>query len=141
VGRGSVCPLFYKKKHSDNERLSRLEATMNRRFATLPGLEGADEDLLQRTLQNFFGFSSFRESQKEVCLHVMQQGSQTVCLFPTGAGKSLCFQLPAVALGGVSLIVSPLIALMQDQVAALQKLCASVKILMFFFLFVHKILQ
>jgi superfamily II DNA helicase RecQ len=97
---------------------------MSKRFAPLAGLESVDEDRLERALQSFFGFDSFRERQREVCLHVLSPGSRTVCLFPTGAGKSLLFQLSGVVLGGVSLVVSPLVALMQDQVRALQRLCA-----------------
>ncbi len=95
-----------------------------RRVVPLVGLETGDEERLLQTLSSFFGFNSFRDKQKDVCLNIMKPGSQTVALFPTGMGKSLCFQLPAVCLGGVSLVVSPLISLMQDQVAALQKLCA-----------------
>ncbi len=95
-----------------------------RRVQPLLGVEGGDEEKLQVTLSSFFGFPAFRDKQKDVCLNIMKPGSQTVCLFPTGAGKSLCFQLPAVCLFGVSLVVSPLVSLMQDQVAALQKLCA-----------------
>jgi RecQ family ATP-dependent DNA helicase len=96
-----------------------------RRAAPILAVETGDEERLLQTLSSFFGFSSFRDKQKDVCLNIMKPGSQTVALFPTGMGKSLCFQCPAVALGGVSLIVSPLISLMQDQVAALQKLCAA----------------
>lgn len=94
-----------------------------RSFPPLEGTDGNDESRLSAALGSFFGFSSFRGAQKEVCLNVMRPGSQTVCLLPTGAGKSLCFQLPAVCLGGVTLVVSPLISLMTDQTEALRKLC------------------
>ncbi len=62
-----------------------------------------------------FGLSSFRHGQKEVIATVMA-GQDCLCVMPTGGGKSLCYQLPAVALDGLTLVVSPLIALMKDQV-------------------------
>jgi len=69
-------------------------------------------------LQKHFGLASFRPGQAEVIESVLS-GRNTVVVMPTGAGKSLCFQLPAVLLEGVTVVVSPLIALMQDQVDAL----------------------
>jgi ATP-dependent DNA helicase RecQ len=65
-----------------------------------------------------FGLAAFRPGQREVIEAVMA-GRPTIAVFPTGAGKSLCYQLPAVALGGLTVVVSPLIALMKDQVDAL----------------------
>ena len=72
-------------------------------------------------LQNIWGYPDFRSGQKEAIQSVLQ-GEDTLVLFPTGGGKSLCFQVPAVVLKGVTLVVSPLIALMQDQVDQLQSL-------------------
>jgi ATP-dependent DNA helicase RecQ len=69
-------------------------------------------------LNRVFGYSSFRGRQAEVVDHVVKGGSCLV-LMPTGGGKSLCFQIPAMARHGLGLVVSPLIALMQDQVEAL----------------------
>ncbi len=66
-----------------------------------------------------FGLSSFRPGQEEVISAVLA-GQDCLCVMPTGGGKSLCYQLPAVALGGVTLVVSPLIALMKDQVDQLR---------------------
>jgi ATP-dependent DNA helicase RecQ len=66
-----------------------------------------------------FGLASFRPGQRDVITAVLS-GQDCLCIMPTGGGKSLCFQLPAVARDGVTLVVSPLIALMQDQVSALQ---------------------
>ena len=70
-------------------------------------------------LRKFFGFEGFREGQGEVVESVLA-GNDTVVVMPTGGGKSLCFQLPALMRDGVTVVVSPLIALMKDQVDALQ---------------------
>ncbi|HYY95173.1 MAG TPA: RecQ family ATP-dependent DNA helicase [Pyrinomonadaceae bacterium] len=70
-------------------------------------------------LRKFFGFEGFREGQREVVEAVLA-GHDTVVVMPTGGGKSLCYQLPALMLEGVTIVVSPLIALMKDQVDALR---------------------
>ena len=69
---------------------------------------------LQEQLQQSFGFSSFREGQEEVITKLLA-GQSVLAVFPTGAGKSLCYQLPAILLDGITLVISPLIALMKDQ--------------------------
>ena len=69
-------------------------------------------------LRSTFGFSGFRENQEVVC-RTVAEGRDVLLVMPTGAGKSLCYQLPAVARGGTALVVSPLIALMDDQAAKL----------------------
>src|SRR3954464_8343815 len=69
-------------------------------------------------LQEHFGFGGFREGQREV-VEAILEGHDTVVVMPTGGGKSLCFQLPALMREGVTVVVSPLIALMKDQVDAL----------------------
>jgi ATP-dependent DNA helicase RecQ len=69
-------------------------------------------------LQNVFGYPAFRDSQADIIDHVVSGGDALV-LMPTGGGKSLCYQLPAMLRNGVGVVVSPLIALMQDQVDAL----------------------
>ncbi len=70
-------------------------------------------------LRETFGYDAFREGQEEVVRHVVAGGDAMV-LFPTGRGKSLCFQVPALCRDGVALVVSPLVALMEDQVGALK---------------------
>ncbi|HKR10873.1 MAG TPA: ATP-dependent DNA helicase RecQ [Pyrinomonadaceae bacterium] len=71
------------------------------------------------TLRQHFGFNDFREGQREVIGSILE-GKDAIVVMPTGSGKSLCYQLPAMILEGVTLVISPLIALMKDQVDALQ---------------------
>jgi ATP-dependent DNA helicase RecQ len=71
-------------------------------------------------LQTVFGFDSFRGQQKEV-IDTLVAGGDALVVMPTGAGKSLCYQLPALVRSGVGIVISPLIALMQDQVTALRQ--------------------
>lgn len=70
---------------------------------------------LQQELQRRFGFSEFRPGQREV-IERLVSGKSTLAIFPTGAGKSLCYQLPALTFDGLTLVISPLIALMKDQI-------------------------
>ncbi len=74
-----------------------------------------------QVLHDIFGYSSFRGEQQAIVEHV-SAGGDALVLMPTGGGKSLCYQLPALLRAGVAIVVSPLIALMQDQVDALQQL-------------------
>lgn len=82
---------------------------------------GAEPDAAQRVLRRVFGYDSFRGDQGAIVDHVVAGGDALV-LMPTGGGKSLCYQVPALVRPGVGVVVSPLIALMQDQVDALSAL-------------------
>ncbi|MCK0768070.1 RecQ family ATP-dependent DNA helicase [Chromohalobacter canadensis] len=70
--------------------------------------------MIQETLQRVFGYSDFRPGQRQV-VEAVTQGRSAAAIFPTGSGKSLCYQLPALHLPHLTLVVSPLLALMQDQ--------------------------
>jgi DNA topoisomerase-3 len=92
------------------------EPTPTRR--TYAALANGKPDL-RALLQEAFGFPAFRKYQEAVC-RAATAGRDVLLVMPTGAGKSLCYQLPGVARGGTTLVVSPLIALMEDQVAKLR---------------------
>jgi DNA topoisomerase-3 len=85
------------------------------------GAEALATTDLESLLRNRFRLPSFRPHQEAVCRAVVD-GRDVLLVMPTGAGKSLCYQLPGLARGGTTLVVSPLIALMEDQVAKLQEL-------------------
>ena len=74
----------------------------------------------REVLKRYFGYDAFRPGQGEV-VRALLEGRDALCVMPTGAGKSLCYQVPALLLKGVTLVVSPLISLMKDQVAALNQ--------------------
>ena len=82
-------------------------------------LPDAERERMLALLQDVFGYPSLRSGQEDVIGAVMR-GDNVLAVMPTGAGKSMCFQLPALACGGLCVVVSPLIALMRDQVAALR---------------------
>ena len=85
------------------------------------GLEDRpDCDPLTQALYTHFGWEAFRPGQRPV-VEAMLQGRDCLAVLPTGAGKSLCYQLPALVRGGLVLVISPLVALMQDQVLHLQR--------------------
>jgi ATP-dependent DNA helicase RecQ len=75
---------------------------------------------IKSILHRYWGYSAFRTMQEDIILSVLE-GRDTLALLPTGGGKSICFQVPALALDGVCIVISPLIALMKDQVENLKK--------------------
>jgi ATP-dependent DNA helicase RecQ len=78
-----------------------------------------NEHLPQEFLKKYFGYDTFRENQLEVINHTIDQKDSLV-IMPTGGGKSVCFQIPALCFDGLTLVISPLLALMQDQVGNLK---------------------
>jgi len=81
----------------------------------------SQDKLIHQTLKQFWGFDEFRSSQKNIILSIVN-GKDTLALLPTGGGKSLCYQLPAIVLEGTCIVISPLLALMRDQIDSLQSL-------------------
>jgi ATP-dependent DNA helicase RecQ len=83
-------------------------------------LQRAEQELsLKASLKKFFGFNEFRGLQEEVITSVLNK-EDTFVIMPTGGGKSMCYQLPALILPGTAIVVSPLIALMKNQVDAIR---------------------
>src|SRR5580704_14679956 len=80
-----------------------------------PSSTNAPDEQLRERIRDFFGFRKFRPGQAEAVNSALT-GRDTLVVMPTGSGKSLCFQLTALALEGMTVVVSPLIALMKDQV-------------------------
>ena len=74
----------------------------------------------QEVLQQYFGYESFREGQESLVDGILS-GRDVFAVMPTGAGKSICYQVPALMFSGITLVISPLISLMKDQVQALNQ--------------------
>lgn len=72
----------------------------------------------RKLLQTYFGYETFRLGQEQAISQVFE-GQNSICVMPTGGGKSMCYQIPALVMEGTTIVVSPLISLMKDQVDAL----------------------
>ena len=80
---------------------------------------GLQTTLLTSELQKYFGFKTFKREQEKIILNLLE-GNDTFVVMPTGGGKSMCYQLPALINDGCAIVISPLIALMKNQVDAIR---------------------
>ncbi len=121
-----ACPLAWwmGETESDGRRVRRFAPLDGEAEVCCPPEEAPALERAKEILSRVFGYSDFRPGQAEV-INACLSGRDVLGVMPTGAGKSLCYQIPALALNGVTLVVSPLISLMKDQVGALRQLGVS----------------
>jgi ATP-dependent DNA helicase RecQ len=96
----------------------------NKAMAVVKSVKGKEKSVqpnLKEALREYFGFDSFKGEQEEI-IHNLLSGNDTFVIMPTGGGKSVCYQLPALIMPGTAIIISPLIALMKNQVDAIRSL-------------------
>jgi len=115
LGKNSALP----GRLAARELYARAAAFENPSAVTIAQTATPMTDAKHQVLKNVFGFDDFRPGQERV-IDALLAGRSVLTVMPTGSGKSLCFQVPALVMGGLTIVVSPLIALMQDQVQALR---------------------
>ncbi len=120
IEKRKVGPAERQTAPSSAVAFSAVSLTPESASATPPASTAADSKSLPELLTRAFGFPSFRANQEEVCRAAIE-GRDVLLVMPTGSGKSLCYQLPGIARGGTTLVISPLIALMEDQVTKLKQ--------------------
>ena len=130
--QGRVFPIFERSRHSERDVAGPARGGLPLSaapplLATAPPPARCDDELDTLELANLkvFGNRSFRPQQRAICDAVVGRTKDVFVLMPTGGGKSLCYQLPAVLSPGLTVVCSPLLSLIQDQVSALLRLCHS----------------
>ena len=122
MGAGAAVPIINPTRDNPTRDAgdSSAAAQAIRALEPAPALAAKAGESLDDLLHRAFGFKAFRANQEQVCRTVIE-GRDALLVMPTGAGKSLCYQLPGLARGGTTLVISPLIALMEDQFAKLRE--------------------
>ena len=100
--------------------LKKVDAILESVDVPEPTQDREPSDTLLESLNTHFGYTFFRKGQREI-VEAILDGKNVFAVFPTGHGKSLCYQLPALMLDGITVVISPLISLMKDQVDALRE--------------------